>query len=659
MELCLSMIVKNEAAIIERCLVSVADHISCYVIADTGSTDGTQDKIRNFFDARNIPGDIVEVPFIDFSQARNAALLAAECSKFEFDYLLLTDADMELVVNDPAFADRLTEPGYMVPQKAGNLYYQNVRLARRGSGARYVGPTHEYLSLPKDAKPLSGVEFIDHACGSNRPEKFERDARLLRAALETDPENGRNIFYLAQTLFHAGKPEEALPLYAKRAGMDDFEEEAWFSSLAEALCERDLGNDEAFLAKGLAAWQRRPHRAEPLYYLAAYAMKEKKHALACLMCEEGLRIPFPKNDRLFIEPWIYDYGFTYIFSISGFYDQSRRARAFGANNTLCLTRRVPEQVRAMAAQNVIHYLSPISAYLESWQAKRIDFTPPEGWNATNPSVANVGGGLECVVRTVNYNIEFRPEGAYYVTASGGPIQTRNWLLRLSDDLDTLETTEIQPPADMPTPVYKEILGFEDIRLIDVAGNRRISATICETTESGHRNICLARLAGSRIADWRVVVPETPKQHEKNWAPVDWNGELAYVYSYDPVRVLNAQGQLIHESEAPVAASRFRGGSQLVPFDGGWLCLIHEVHHASNTQRRTYYHRFVAFGANFAILKVSPPFVFNHVRIEFCAGLAWLGDRLAVSYGVDDREAWVGTFVASELTEFLVDVKEFS
>ena len=43
---CLNMIVKNEMANLERCLGAVADHIGCWVIGDTGSTDGTQDFIR-------------------------------------------------------------------------------------------------------------------------------------------------------------------------------------------------------------------------------------------------------------------------------------------------------------------------------------------------------------------------------------------------------------------------------------------------------------------------------------------------------------------------------------------------------------------------------------------------------------------------------------
>ena len=44
--ICLVMIVKNESQVIKKCLESVKDYIHYWVICDTGSTDGTQQIIK-------------------------------------------------------------------------------------------------------------------------------------------------------------------------------------------------------------------------------------------------------------------------------------------------------------------------------------------------------------------------------------------------------------------------------------------------------------------------------------------------------------------------------------------------------------------------------------------------------------------------------------
>src|SRR5262245_64007853 len=85
--LCLNMIVRNETANLERCLSALAAHIDCWVIGDTGSTDGTQDFIESFFAARKKPGELHSFPFENFEQARNTALDCAYSSELSFDYL--------------------------------------------------------------------------------------------------------------------------------------------------------------------------------------------------------------------------------------------------------------------------------------------------------------------------------------------------------------------------------------------------------------------------------------------------------------------------------------------------------------------------------------------------------------------------------------------
>ena len=55
-KICLNMIVKNEAHVIRRGLDTVKPFIHHWVIVDTGSTDGTQEIIREHL--KDIPGEL-------------------------------------------------------------------------------------------------------------------------------------------------------------------------------------------------------------------------------------------------------------------------------------------------------------------------------------------------------------------------------------------------------------------------------------------------------------------------------------------------------------------------------------------------------------------------------------------------------------------------
>ncbi len=310
------MIVKNETANLERCLNAVVDHIDCWVIGDTGSTDGTQDYIRGFFAKRAMPGELHEFPFENWEQARNAALDHAYASALRFDYLLFDDADMELTVEDPAFRERLEAPGYQLLQRSpSRLAYWNTRLVRRDAGARYHGVTHEYLDVPGGTKQLRGVWYKDHASGSNRTDKFDRDARLLEEGLRKEPGNGRYWFYLAQSYRDGGRLKEAVDAYAKRAEMGGWDEEAWRARLDGARCLRDLGDEAGFVRQALAAFNQRPTRAEPLYDLARHYRVLGMNDVSVLFSEAGLALPRPDGDILFLEDAVYATGLREEYSI--------------------------------------------------------------------------------------------------------------------------------------------------------------------------------------------------------------------------------------------------------------------------------------------------------------------------------------------------------
>ena len=93
--LCLNMIVKDEAHIIENTLTKLLNKVKIdyWVISDTGSTDNTKQIIVDFFKEKDIPGELFEDPWQNFGHNRTMALLHAYNKS---DYLLIFDADDEI-----------------------------------------------------------------------------------------------------------------------------------------------------------------------------------------------------------------------------------------------------------------------------------------------------------------------------------------------------------------------------------------------------------------------------------------------------------------------------------------------------------------------------------------------------------------------------------
>ena len=363
--LCFNMIVKNEAAIIERCLTAAAPHIDCYAILDTGSGDDTVARIRSLFDRQGIPGVIGEGTFRNFEQARNDALDLALASGLDFDYLLLCDADMDLDVARGDFRDRLGGEVYSIVQRSAEGFaYPNVRLLRRDVPARYRGVTHEYLDVGDRPRPLlDGVAFLDHASGANRAGKYERDIALLSEALRSEPDNARYCFYLANSYYDLGDCASAIAWYERREAMGGWEEEIFYSSYRIGLCLQRLAREDEAAARLLDTWQRFPGRAEPLHALALQYQRKGQHRLVHLVAEAGRAIAAPR-DALFVETDVYTWRLKDLDAVA-LYWLGRRSAAASLNHELLTL--VPASERERIARNL--------AYCESQPATAPAATP--------------------------------------------------------------------------------------------------------------------------------------------------------------------------------------------------------------------------------------------------------------------------------------------
>jgi glycosyltransferase involved in cell wall biosynthesis len=346
--LCLNMIVKDEELILERALRAAAPHLSCYVIADTGSTDSTVAIIESVMAEYGVPGTVVHTTFRNFEQARNEALDAARASDMAYDYVLFCDADMELVVEPGAFEETLDAEVYMLTQRnpSSELGYDNVRLLRRDVPGWYVGVTHEYLDAGKRPHPLfAGAHFIDHAAGSSRTVKYQRDINLLTQALRDDPENSRYLFYLAQSYRDAGDEAGAIKTYHRRVEMGGWDEEVWYSLLQIAVLSERLQRDYAIVLESyLKAYQFRPRRAEPLMHLARLHRDRGDWALAELFGAKAVAIPRPA-DILFVDESTYNWRSQDEYSIALYWNGDHR-RSMQVCRDLLGSGKVPsEQLR--------------------------------------------------------------------------------------------------------------------------------------------------------------------------------------------------------------------------------------------------------------------------------------------------------------------------
>jgi tetratricopeptide (TPR) repeat protein len=351
------MIVRDEAAIIERCLAAAAPWIDAYAVHDTGSTDGTPELVAAFFEGRGIPGRVTHGTFEDFARARNDSLAVARAAapSYDVDLLLLCDADMELVVEDPDFRSGLTAAAYLLEQRTDALAYANVRLLRADLPAHYVGATHEYVDLAgAERATLRGAWFRDHAEGASRSVKFERDLGLLRRSLSAEPDDPRSVFYLAQTLRDLGRDEEALASYRQRAALGGWAEEAWYALLQVAVLRERLGHDDTdVVAAYLTAFEARPTRAETLVGLARY-LRERgaRHQLAHVFATRAVELA-PTDDILFVSTDCYGWRARDELSISSYWVGRYDASAALAQAVLA-DPELPQAQRARVEQNLAY-----------------------------------------------------------------------------------------------------------------------------------------------------------------------------------------------------------------------------------------------------------------------------------------------------------------
>ena len=346
---CLNMIVKNESRVIARCLNAARPLLDHWVIVDTGSTDGTQELIRETM--AGLPGELHERPWRNFGANRSEAL---ELARGKADYTLIVDADEVLDVATDFAPPMLTHDAYQLKTELRDLTYYRTELVRSSLPWRWEGVLHEYLecSTPFTQAKLEGIVNRPHTDGARSadPRKYEKDAELLEQALSADPGNRRYRFYLAQSYRDAGRPDKALEHYQQRATAGGWDEEVWYSLFEVARLSERLERPEPVVVMAyLAAHEFRARRAESLCALARYERLRKHYARAYLFAKHAASLSVPA-DVLFVDASVYTWRARDEWSIAAYY-VGRHDEVLELTAALLADPRLPASERARVTAN--------------------------------------------------------------------------------------------------------------------------------------------------------------------------------------------------------------------------------------------------------------------------------------------------------------------
>ncbi|WP_050613737.1 tetratricopeptide repeat-containing glycosyltransferase family 2 protein [Bacillus testis] len=277
----LCMIVKNEEAVLARCLDSVKDLVDEIIIVDTGSTDETKRIAQNYTD------NIYDFVWVDsFAEARNFAF-----SKATKEYTLWLDADDVILKEDQEKIKRLKETldtsydsvqmVYVLATDENGIPVSSLsrnRLVKTARQYKWIGAVHEFLDV-------SGPIFHSDICITHRSAKTtksDRNLRIYEKQLKDGHEfSPRDLYYFGNECMDHGLFERAVENYrsfldTKRGWVEDCIRAC--DQAAEALLQ--LGRKKEAEAYILESFTYDLPRASLCFKFGYLRLQEKKYEQA-------------------------------------------------------------------------------------------------------------------------------------------------------------------------------------------------------------------------------------------------------------------------------------------------------------------------------------------------------------------------------------------
>lgn len=606
-KICLNMIVRNESAIILRCLNSVIQIIDYLVITDTGSTDYTIQLINQFILANpSIKGKVFKAPWINFSASRNQSIanakqfLVKNSIPLNNVYLLFVDADM-MVENLNFSKSNLVSDYYLVKQYNDSISYYNVRLARASLNLEYKSVTHEYLDIGPENSTSSKLETLqindigDGGCktleGACSTDKFARDIGLLTQGIKDEPNNSRYYFYLAQSYKDFGDIPNAIKYYTQRVQMGGWAEEIGYSylMLGQAVFNSNPTQSLEHFTQSFESFGRL--RAEPLYWAAKVYMQanSKNYLSAYKLLVQAIKLPYPKSHILFINDSIYSYWLYKELSIVCYYlgKQKHKLGLIVCDYVKFLTPKTNKD--PLLISNQTYYLEPIGMSLGALRLKQTGLSAIFG----SPNIPMV-----CLLKQTNSWIA---QGIISIAS----VNQSYWVAINLESTQLLNKIPIPVSNPINFIIYQNklyVFYFDNLKLV-----------------IGHLN--------SRFELVNTVYIKYKFNPQSNPIILEHKGLLCFISSFDPFVLVHVNPRtgdcfkIVNCSYKYNFTSWTGSAGPVAICENRQIILVYEF----DSDRQIYSHRFLEYDNSFHLKRISQPFYFNNLGIEKCSTLIYLPD----------------------------------
>jgi tetratricopeptide (TPR) repeat protein len=270
MKVAVYTIALNEEKFVKRWAESAAE-ADFLLIADTGSTDGTQET------ARSLGVNVVDIRIKPwrFDLARNASMASIPA---DIDYCVALDMDEILLPGWRQELEKALEQGWTRPrytytwswkdeeETIPSLQYGGDKIHAR-EGYRWTHPVHEVMRGYGGLKEIQGWVGLEIHHHPDKSKPRSQYFPLLAMSVEEDPDDDRNAFYYARELFFYNYKEQAISEFKRHLSLP---RATWAPERAASmryLAKLETDRAAEWLEKAI---QQSPGRRESLVELAMH-----------------------------------------------------------------------------------------------------------------------------------------------------------------------------------------------------------------------------------------------------------------------------------------------------------------------------------------------------------------------------------------------------